>query len=138
MKHITIFIYILFIVNKGLSQVNIEAGFNSRLGGVGSVGYEKQTNWNNTQLNATFSTDNIHPIIGLQTGFGTDNGFQMDNIRFLAGVFYHQGMMQAKTDERISTIKFGGSVRYELNNGTCNLTWNGETISFTLGYLFKR
>ena len=119
------------------SQVSIETGLSSRMQGVFKASIEKQTGWNNTEASVMVSTDNMHPVIGLQTGYSTCNEFQQANLRFMAGAFLHTSILPIDKLDRCRQIRFGGSVRYELNHGLIGLFYNGETLELTLGFIFK-
>jgi hypothetical protein len=119
------------------SQVSIDAGFNSRFQGTAKIAIEAQTSWINTELGVRASMDNWHPIVSLQTGYGTDNGFQQDNIRFMIGYFIHTGILPVGKETRQVQAKIGGSIRYELNHGLVNFEYNGETFNLTFGFIFK-
>jgi hypothetical protein len=127
----------LFISIATQAQVSIEAGLSSRMQGVFKANVERQTGWNNTELSVLMATDNTHPVIGLQTGYSTTNDYQQANIRFTAGAFYHTGILPVDKEVREKQIRFGGSIRYELNDGLVGFQYNGETIQLTLGFIFK-
>lgn len=119
------------------AQVSIDAGLSSRMQGTFKLACEAQTGPVNTELGVRMATDNLHPVIGLQTGYSTCNDFQQTNIRFQAGVFYHTGLLPVDKEQRCQKILFGGSARLELNHGLVGLEYNGETFCFTLGFIFK-
>ncbi len=131
-------IALLFISTIAHAQLSIDAGLSSRMQGAFKAGYEQQTSWINTEVSAMVSTDNWHPVLSLQTGYSTTNDFQCANLRFQAGIFYHTALLPPDKEVRERCFKFGGSVGYELNHGTVGIEYNGETLSLTLGFIFKR
>jgi hypothetical protein len=133
----TIITLMLFASITAHAQPSIDFGLNSRICGTIKVAVEKQTGWNNTEIGVRTSFDNWHPITGIQTGYSTTNQFQYSNFRFQVGGFWHTAIMEPGKVEREQCFRLGGSVRMELNHGLVNLEWNGETINFTLGFIFK-
>jgi hypothetical protein len=58
-------------------------------------------------------------------------------VKFMAGGYYH---LVPGTKESPSTYTpyFGGAVRLEVNQGTVGLEWNGQFVSLTVGFIFRR
>lgn len=133
----TLITLMLLISTVTHGQVSIDLGVTGWLQGTGKIAVEKQTGWLNTELSARIATDNMHPVIGLQTGYSTTNDFQQANIRFQVGAFLHTGLLPIDKEVREMQVRFGGSIRYELNHGTVGIEYNGETLNLTVGFIFK-
>lgn len=139
MKKNTLTAIAVLITTTLFAQLSASVGLNSRLHGVAIMGYELEPiNGINAELNLRANTEQLTPTIGLQAGFISSNSCNNNSLRLSVGAFYHTGkLLVYKTDNR-PRIMIGGSFRAVVNRSITQLSYDGQTIQLTVGFLFKK
>jgi len=123
---------------KAQSQISVDVGIeSSELAPVIKVAYEKTVaEWFNAELAVRSKISRASQVVSSLSG-GVILPTKRGSFKVLAGGFYHIWLPVNK-DIPHDSFRFGGAIRWEVNQGTFGAEWNGVFASLTVGFIFKR
>jgi len=138
MQKIILIAAVLLSAIQSTAQISVDVGIeSSELAPTVKVAYEKtMAEWFNAELAVRSKISGASQIVPSLSGGGimpTKRG----SFKVLAGGFYHVWLPVNK-DIPHDSFRFGGSIRWEVNQGTFGAEWNGVFASLTVGFIFKR
>lgn len=125
---------LIAITQTTYGQLSVDAGITTHSPYTTvKVAYERNFR-NPLNVEVAVRTD-FKSIIPAVTG-GVELPTERGSVKFMAGGFYHL-IPSTKISPAIYSPYFGGSMRWEINQGTWGVEWNGQFVSLTVGFVFR-